>query len=137
MRAAYVIPLIVALGCGGGSFAEKAQHSLATALVATNQAREAFTAYDLQHQKELIESAAGDPAVATAKVAAYREKRAPAVKAFVIAYSAIAAASTGLAAAKSQKEKLDVATLLADAVAATLDVKAALAALFPPKKEPG
>jgi hypothetical protein len=135
MRRAYVLPLLFALACGAGGFAEKAQHSLATALIATNQARDVFTAYDLEHQKKLVEGAGGDMALAELRVKLYREKREPVVKAFVVAYSAIAAASTALAAARSQKEQLELTALIADAVAATVDIKTALAALFP-KKEP-
>jgi hypothetical protein len=126
MRLTYILPIVLALGCGGASFAEKAQHSLATALVATTQAKEAFTIYDLEHQKDLLEQAAGDPVVAAASVKAYRAKRAPVLAAFVVAYSAIAASATGLATAKDQKEKVAVAALIADAVAATLDVKRAI-----------
>jgi hypothetical protein len=136
MRHAYLLPLVFALGCGGATFSEKAQHSLATALVATNQARDAFAIYDLEHQKDLVEDAAGDPVVATASVKAYREKRAPVLTAFTVAYSAIAAAATGLAAAKTQKEKLALTALIADAVSATMDVKTALAALVAKKESP-
>lgn len=136
MRLTYVLPIVFALGCGGSGFAEKAQHSLATALVATNQARDVFVAYDLEHQKDLVESAGGDAAVATAKVHAYREKRQAVERAFVVAYSAIGAAATGLAAARTQKEQLDVTALIADAVSATMDLKTALAALYPPKDGP-
>lgn len=133
VRACYVVPLLLALGCGGGSFAEKAQHSLATALVATNQARAVFVAYDLEHQKSLVADASGDAELAASKVAAYREKRQAVTRAFTVAYSAIATASLGLAAAKTQAEQLDVSALIADAVAATLEVKQALSALFPKK----
>jgi crotonobetainyl-CoA:carnitine CoA-transferase CaiB-like acyl-CoA transferase len=136
MRHAHLLPLVFALGCGGASFVDKAHHSLATALVATNQARDAFALYDLEHQKVLVEAAADDPAVATASVKAYREKRAPVLTAFTVAYSAIAAAATGLAAAKTQKEKLDVTALIADAVSATMDVKQALSALVEKKASP-
>lgn len=129
LRLAYVLPLVFCASCGGSGFSEKAQHSLATALVATNQARDVFTAYDLEHQKGLVESAHGDATAAAQAVASYRAKRQPVLKAFALAYSAIAAASTALAAARSQSDQLDVAALIADAIAATLDLKTALSAL--------
>jgi len=128
-KLAYVLPIALALACGGSTFHEKAQHSLATALVSTNAARDVFTSWDIEHQRDLVSSAGGDADVAAAKVAAYREKRVAVLRAFTVAYSALAAAATALAAATTQSEKLDVTALLADAISATLDCKRALDAL--------
>lgn len=120
-QAAIVVVLLVA--CGGGSFTDKANKTLATSLAATNAARDQFLAWDKAHQLELVDGSTTKDE-AQAKLAAYRMKRQPMLKAFTMAYTAIGAAAAMLPLIdKGIKKEFDLIPLLSDAVSAALAVK--------------
>ena len=121
-----VIALLVA--CGGSSFNERANKSLTTALGATNAARDTFVSWDKQHQLDLVAAATTEEA-AKAELELYRAKRQQVVRAFTVAYSAIAAAATALAAVDTQKAGFDIVALITDAVTAAVEVKSAIDAI--------
>lgn len=121
---------LLIVGCGGGSFVDKADKTLATSLAATNGARDEFLRWDALHQLELVDAATTE-VEAEAALATYRKKRAPVVKAFTIAYSAIAAAAAILPLVeKGTKPERDLVKLLSDAVMAALAVKAVVEAVL-------
>lgn len=86
-----IFALLFAAACGG-SFTDKAQKTLATSLEATNAARDSFLAWDKDHQQAIVEKASTREA-GEAQLAAYRQTRRAVVKAFTVAYTAIAAAA--------------------------------------------
>lgn len=130
MRRATSLFVVLALAgaCGGSTFNERANKSLTTALGATNAARDTFVSWDKQHQLDLV-SASTTADEAKAKLETYRAKRQAVVRAFTVAYSAIAAAATALAAVDTQKAGFDLPALIADAVKAALEVKTAIDAV--------
>ena len=120
---------LLVIGCGGGSFVDKADKTLATSLAATNAARDEFLRWDALHQLELVDAATTE-VEAEAALATYRKKRAPVVKAFAVAYSAIAAAAAIVPLVQEgTKPKRDLVELLSDAVTAALAVKSVIEAL--------
>jgi hypothetical protein len=129
MKRASIAALLILCACSSAPKQQTAAH-LATALSATNAARESFVDYDKSHQIHLVSSST-NAAEVKERISAYRAKRQIVVRAFTIAYSTISAAGTALAAIEHQKKgaDLDVATMLLDATHAVLDVKRAIDAL--------
>jgi hypothetical protein len=122
-RPAIAALVLVVLAACGGSFTDKANKTLATSLAATNAARDQFLAWDKAHQLELVDGATTKDE-AEAKLAAYRMKRQPVLKAFTAAYVSIAAAAAMLPLVdKGIKREFDLIPLLSDAVSAALAVK--------------
>lgn len=123
MRSARIVPLVLILAACGGSFTDRANKTLATSLAATNAARDQFLAWDKAHQLELVDGSTTKDE-AEAKLAAYRMKRQPVLKAFTLAYTAIgAAAATIPLVDKGIKREFDLIPLLADAVVAVTAIK--------------
>lgn len=89
---------IVAAGCGGSQkeTLQRADRGLAIALQATSAARDGFTAWDKAHQDQIVRDAESLEA-GKAALAHYWTQREPVLKAFVLAYSSIALASSALA----------------------------------------
>lgn len=122
------IPILFALAmltaCGPRSVqppAEPIRQGLATALAATNAARETFGGWDEQHQVALAYR--GKTREETeAMLADYRARRADVVAAFALAYTSIAAAEVAL----ELKDQRSVA-LAREALAAAIAVRAAIA----------
>lgn len=83
-----IIPVLLILAaCAGGKDAV-----LTSTLAGVNAARDAFVAWDADHQSKIVDGATG-LADGQAKLAAYRKDRAKASAAFVAAYGAISIAS--------------------------------------------
>jgi len=81
--------LVFLVGCGGDASKQKA---LKTSLVALNAAREGFVTWDEHHQAQIVaDSTSLEQGQAALKD--YRDKRAPIVEGFTVAYSALAAAA--------------------------------------------
>ena len=117
--------LLVAAACGG-SFTDKANKTLATSLAATNGARDSFLAWDKDHQLGLVDKATSKEE-AVAALAVYREKRAPVLQAFTVAYSVIGAAAALIPLIeRGEKKDFDLIPLLVDAASATSDIRAAI-----------
>ena len=92
--------LIILIGWFGFSFvgmtacgANKRQDTLRSTLVGLRAARDGFTAWDLSHQKSIVEAATSREE-AESKVAAYRERRTSILSSFEAAYLALALAAT-------------------------------------------
>src|SRR3990167_4760740 len=88
--------LVFLLAACGPSIREKA---LATTFAGLNAARDGFLTWDKEHQETIVRDtyAAGGPrADATRKLADYRRQAAKVDHAFVVAYSALAAAALDL-----------------------------------------
>jgi sialic acid synthase SpsE len=114
--------VLIALACGG-DFTKRANQTLSTALVATNAARDTFTAWDERHQLRLVEDAATREE-AEAALKTYRDKRQAVVKAFAAAYAAIAtAAATIPLVDKGERSETDLLVLIKDAVTAAATLK--------------
>jgi hypothetical protein len=123
------LALVAVIGACGASTVERANRALATALVATNAARDAFTEYDGTHQLQIVVQAPTREA-AEAALTAYREKRAYIHRALVGAYTALAVAATVLPLVENgQRSMVDVFAALGDAAAALVEARRALDAL--------
>lgn len=121
--AAYLV--ITACACGG-SLTKNANKSLATALSATNAARDTFVDFDKDHQLGLVDDATSREDAESA-LAKYRSDRARVLQAFTAAYSAIGAAAAMIPLVeKGEKKEADFRAILFDAVAAALEVKNAV-----------
>lgn len=115
-------------GCGG-SITEQARDTLATALTATDAARDGFIEWDAAHQQGLVERATSRED-AEAKLRNYRRSRERVLKAFTVSYAAIAAAAAMLPLVqRGEKRETDLVGLVVDAVEAATEVKAAIAAV--------
>lgn len=68
------------------------QRALNTALAGMNAAMDGFLAWDEAHQQAIVDGQ-GDPEEKEQRIADYRAKREKVVQAFVLAYSALAAAA--------------------------------------------
>lgn len=89
-RLAVLFALLAISSCVGQSTRVS---TLSAALVTVDASREAFLAYDKSEQEEIVAKATSLED-GKAKIAAYRGKRTTVEKAFVVAYNAIAVAST-------------------------------------------
>lgn len=116
--------LLAALAaCGPRSVqppAEPARVGLATALSATNAAREAFISWDGDHQLTIVAGATSRED-GEKKLADYRARRADVVAAFTLAYSSIAAAEVAF----ELREERSLA-LAREALASVLAVRSAV-----------
>jgi len=92
---AVFLALVLIAGCGA-SARERAIH---TALVSLDAARDGFVVWDKHHQDDIVAKATSLEA-GTAALAAYRADRDTIVQAFVVAYSALAAAALDSTMAK-------------------------------------
>jgi len=121
--AAYLI--ITACACGG-SITKNADRSLATALAATNAARESFVGFDKDHQLALVDKAETRENAESA-LAQYHYDRRHVLRAFTAAYSAIGAAAAMIPLVeRGEKKDADFRAILFDAVSAALEVKNAV-----------
>ena len=97
-RTVWVLILLLSTACGS-SAREKA---LSTTLASLNAARDGFVAWDKEHQESIVQETydeGGTRADAVRKLADYRRKAARIDQAFVLAYSALAAAALDLSVA--------------------------------------
>jgi hypothetical protein len=128
---AVAIMLILASACGH-STAERAQQTLATAMAATNAARDSFLAWDGAHQQQLVVEAP-NRGEAELKLTAYRARRQTVVAAFTTAYAALAAAATAVPLLEAGKaNEAELVARIVEAVQAVDMIKRALAALEGP-----
>jgi hypothetical protein len=126
------IPVLIVLAaltaCGprsDGPAIDQTRLGLQTALTATNAARDAFVAWDKDHQARIVEEATSlDDG--KAKLAAYRMQRADVSATFVLAYSAIAGAATALALADTERDTAQLVTMAREALVAVVAVRAAV-----------
>lgn len=116
--------------CGGQTtYIQKAQKSLTVTHQAVQVAEKAFVSWDTAHQQEIV-ARATSAEQATAEINAYREKRQPVIKAFVVAYSSIASISAIIPLVeKGLKPETDLMNLLLEAFAASVEVKKAIEAI--------
>jgi hypothetical protein len=120
--------VLLAISCGGG-IASRAHKTLAISLSAANAARDSFTAWDKDHQLEIVHNATTREE-AEAKLAAYRHTRADVLAGFTVAYTSIAAAAAVIPlVARGDRQELDLIGLVAQAAKATAEVQAAIKAL--------
>lgn len=97
--------LVAAAAAGCGAQADvlaRSRGALAGALVATDQARQAFDAWDTRHQHEIVLKATSLESGQAALVA-WRSRRQPVLEAFIAAYLAIGGAATALLVAEQAK----------------------------------
>lgn len=99
MRSLFILIVLSLAACGSN----QRQETLHSALVAANVARDGFAAWDLAHQKQIVEKATSREQ-AEAELAAYRAKRDGIIARFEEAYRAIAVAAT-----QDDKASLDIA----------------------------
>ncbi len=122
-----VLAVALAAACGprsDGPATDQARLGLQTALTATNAARDAFVAWDKDHQERIVAEATSlDDG--KAKLAAYRMRRADVSASFVLAYSAIAGAATALAL-DDKHDVSQIVTLAREALTAVVAVRAAV-----------
>jgi len=110
--------LLLATACGG-SFVDRAQSTLNTSLVATNAARDEFTAWDKAHQQQLVDESETQQE-AKIKLIDYRKRRAPLLRAFTVTYATIGAAAALLPLIdRGLKKEADLVPLLTEIVEAT------------------
>ncbi len=127
-QTAFALVLVILAACGG-NFTKRADKTLSTSLVATNAARDAFVSWDEKHQLEIVDRAASRE-TAEAQLKTYRQKRQDVVKAFAIAYAAIAAAAAAVPLVeKGKTSEGDLLMLLADTLKAANAAKTALDAI--------
>lgn len=113
--------LILAAACGG-SITERTGQALGTALGATNAAADQFTAWDKQHQLDIVDRAKTREE-AESGLADYRGKRKKIVQAFTVAYSSIASAAVMIPLVEAGTEKsTKLLAMLSDAVGAVKTV---------------
>ena len=126
-RYAIVILFSVLAACGAKtSYVQKARTTVSVTHEAVKAADAGFLSWDKQHQLELV-SQSESREEAEAKLTAYRAKREPIVKAFAIAYSSIAAAAAVIPLVeKGINPETELVDLLADALKASIEVKAAI-----------
>ena len=92
-------------------------------------AEKAFVSWDDAHQQGIV-AKAKTPEEAQAGLNAYRDKRQPVIKAFVVAYSSLAAVAAMIPLVeKGLKPEADLMLLLGDAFMAALEVKKAVDAI--------
>jgi len=129
-RLSLVVLFTLVTACGGQtSYIQKAQKSLTVTHQAVQIAEKAFDSWDGTHQQELV-AKASSPEEATASLAAYRDKRQPVIKAFVIAYTSIASVSAIIPLVdKGLKPETDLMALLGEAFMASIQVKKAVDAI--------
>lgn len=122
-----ILMLALATACGGAK--QTATRSLATALTATNGARDAFVKWDKSHQLELV-AGATTKAAAEAALERYRKKRQTVVRSFTIAYSTIAAAAAMIPLVEADKKpRSALGSLLIEAAQAAQAVVDAVKAI--------
>jgi hypothetical protein len=142
---AIAIFMIIMAACGG-SVTQRTSQALGTALGATNAARDQFSAWDKQHQLDIVDRATTREQ-AEAELAAYRAKRQKIVQAFTVAYGAIASAAATVPLVEAGvKKETDLLGLLTDAVGAVQTVMGSVKdirdafgekpAVAPPNPEP-
>jgi hypothetical protein len=119
---------LLAIACGG-NIASRAHKTLGVALSAANAARDSFTAWDKDHQLEIVHNATTREE-AEAKIATYRHTRADVLAGFTVAYTSIAAAAAVIPLVEQgQRQELDLLGLIATAAQATADIEKAVKAL--------
>ncbi len=133
MRRRQIAPLAIVLvflaGACGGSITKQASKTLATSLAATNAARDGFVEWDEAHQLGIVDRATSREE-AEAQLKNYRRGRERVLKAFTVAYAAIAAAAAALPLIqRGEKKETDLLGLALDAANAAKEVKAAIDAI--------
>jgi outer membrane murein-binding lipoprotein Lpp len=128
--AALFAVFLAILGITAGCNKSARRDTISATLVAVNAARDGFTAWDLQHQRDIL-AADTTRAKFEADIAAYREKQDTVRLAFEAVYRLIAAAATQTDK-PSLKKAIDAANQLLD------DVKALMApaTVTKPKLDP-
>jgi len=89
---AHVALVLVLLGLATACGASQRERTVATALTATNAARDAFIKFDRVHQQKLVETASSVDDGRT-RLDAYRRQRDPIVQGFATAYQLVATAA--------------------------------------------
>lgn len=113
MRALVLVAALLGIGCTGAN----RESTIRAALVTVDASRSAYVAYD-QHEQEQIVAHATSLDDGKTKLAAYRAKRERVVKAFVVAYQAIA---TG-AQLNDDHSLASVASAVIEVIAAVRDL---------------
>lgn len=129
-RISILILFSLVTACGGQTtYIQKAQKSLAVTYEAVQVAEKAFVSWDTSHQQEIV-AKSNSPEEAAAALNAYRDKRQPVIKAFVVAYSSIASIGAIIPLVeKGLKPESDLMTLLSEAFMASIEVKRAIEAI--------
>jgi hypothetical protein len=95
-------------------------------ITATNAARDSFTSWDAQHQQWIVDQA-GNHAEGETALVKYRGKRETILKAFAIAYQAMASAAAILPLVeRGEREQMEFDAFLTEALQAILVIKAAI-----------
>jgi hypothetical protein len=123
--AVFVLTLALLASCGGRA-TKHLDTALSTAIAATNAARDSFTAWDADHQQQIV-ARSTTREIATADLRAYRTKREPILKGFVLAYQALASAAAIMPLVeRGEKKSAEFDAYLMEALHAILVIKEAI-----------
>ena len=118
-------------GCAAGPAAARAERGLGVALAATNAARAEFLAWDQGKQAAIVAAAPSFEAGA-AELARHRARREPIARAFVVAYSALAAGAALIPIVRDRPSEIpQLVTHILAAERALDSVRAALSGASP------